>query len=98
MGFGVLAFHILEQPAALAHFFQKAAAARVVFFVALQMRGQFLHLFAQNGDLYLRRPGIFRMRLKLLDDRLFFVFVQHRTSTVTEWGQKMAAPRYRIKE
>ena len=54
----VLALHIVEQPAALAHKLKKPSARMVIFLVGLEMFRQVADLFRENGNLNFRRTGI----------------------------------------
>lgn len=68
---------IFEQAAAFGNFFKQAAARGKIFFMRLQMAGQFADLRREDGDLHLRRAGVGRVRLKFFDDLLLGAFIHH---------------------
>ncbi len=73
--FVVRAFQVAHEAAAFADFFDKTTTGGEVLFVGLQVIGQFLHFFAQDRDLDLRRTGVGVMGLKFLNDLLFLLWV-----------------------
>ncbi len=75
LGGGLLLFlaEILLVGAAFGNELQEAAAGVKVFFVLLQMSGQFVNPLGEDGDLDLRRASVLLVDLGLLDYRLLLL-------------------------
>src|SRR3990172_5983568 len=54
----VLAFHVVEQLAALAHHLEEPAARVVVLLVRLEVLGEMVDPRGEDRDLHLRRAGV----------------------------------------
>lgn len=69
----ILILQVVKKAAPLTDHSQETSARMVVFRMSFEMLRQVGDLLAQNGDLYLRRPGIRRVSSICIDDfRLFF--------------------------
>ena len=74
----VFYFQILQMRAAVSNHLQEAVAAVLVFEVFLEVGGQFVDAFAQNGNLHFRRAGIGRMDGRLLNYLGLFGLGKHQ--------------------
>src|SRR5438093_7248414 len=70
----VLAFQVVEEPAAASHEHQQAAAGVMIFGVCLEMFGQVVDAFAQECDLNFWRAGVAVVGLVRADDFSLAVF------------------------
>jgi hypothetical protein len=70
---GIVSFEIVEQATPLADQHEQAAARAVVLLVRLEVVGQLANAFTDDGDLNLGTPRVSRVRLILVNDRLFLL-------------------------
>ena len=71
------AAQIIKQASALANHFQQSPTGTVVFDVGLQVLGQFVDACGEHGNLYVGRPGVLRVELKLFRDFGFLCDSNH---------------------
>jgi hypothetical protein len=70
---GIVSFEVVEQATPLADQHEQAAARAVVLLVRLEVVGQLANAFTDDGDLNLGTPRVSRVRLILVNDRLFLL-------------------------
>jgi hypothetical protein len=74
ISFDVLLLEIIEEMAPLPNELQKPPAGMVILHVGLEMLGQIADPFAQDGDLYLWRPGVRGVPLVSLNDSFLLLW------------------------
>ena len=90
----VLALHVVEELAALAHHLQEAAARVVVFLVRLEVLGQIVDPLREDRDLHLRRAGIVGLGGIVLDERALALWRnRHRASFLFGGGRGQCPSR-----
>jgi hypothetical protein len=70
----ILLLEIIEEMAPLPYQFQQPSSRMVIFHMGLEMLGQIIDPFAEDGDLNLRRPRIRGMSPVSLDDGFFLLW------------------------
>jgi hypothetical protein len=68
----ILTFHVVQETATGTDHLQKTPAGMMVLLVALEMRGQAIDPFGQQGNLDLGRAGIVFMNGVVLDQLVLF--------------------------
>ena len=72
----IFLLEIIEKASAIANHLDETISRTMVFLVPFQMFGQLLYPFGQKSNLYIRRPRITLVPLKLLLDS-FLINVAH---------------------
>src|SRR2546428_11334183 len=75
----VFAFEVVEQAAAFADEHQQPAARMMILGVCLEVFGQVIDAFAENGDLHFGRPGVGFVRLVAANQLGLAIFGQRHT-------------------
>jgi hypothetical protein len=73
----IVVTEIVEQPSSLPDEHEKPAPGVMVLLVNLEMLGEVVDPLGEYGYLDIGRPGILLMPLKLFDDLLLFLYMQH---------------------
>lgn len=73
----VLFHQVIEQVPSASDHLQQATTGMMVVFMLLQMLCQIVDSSGEDGDLYLRRSGVFLMQSVGFDYRRFFLFLHH---------------------